>query len=369
MKKIILLCLLVIGLLLVGCGTGEMDEPTNSDEEILPEIEEDTALAGQAGGDTFYEYAYHTCIDTDGGENANVGGIVSITYDATKKDKATGAVIKEYKNRKFDYADRFSKGKLYERKCKDGFVSGQSKSPLGFKKFLASDCPNGFDTTSVTSELTGRVWDRPQYGYVGYCVSANGPECTTDADCPESTIEEPYCDTQGYACDDSITYICENPGTLESSCQPEQKTCMGCDDGKVCENGACNEECIISDYSSCNGIFYTKNITSNCPEENVYNPPLDCPNSFAGSGLDVTCYIPPVNAVDDWKTNCQICGKKICVNPNGKKMVSFAECSDLELQGDWVDTGEVITGDGCPSSSSGGSGGSGSYNSTGNTTG
>ncbi len=138
-------------------------------------------------------------------------------------------------------------------------------------------------------------------------------------------------------------------------------TIIDCANG--CGNGACNEECVIQDNSYCNGIFYTKNITSNCPEENVYYPSVDCPGYFGGSQFDATCFVPPNDAVDSWKIDCQICGKKICVNSEGKKKVSFAECSDLEPYGGWTDTGEVISGDGCPSnspSSSGGSGGGGS---------
>jgi hypothetical protein len=226
MKKIILLCLLVIGMLLVGCTTGEPAEPTDLDEEVLPEMEDESALAGQASGNTIREYTYHTCNDTDGGENFYEAGTVTITYDLVYKDKATGKVVKKYSNRVFDYADRLYKGKLYERFCKPGFTSGQSRSPLGFSRF--SDCPNGFDTTAVTS-LSGRTLDRASYGYVGYCVSEQ--ECV-----PKTCTHQNYAGGV-YECgmiDDGCG------GTVNCNMQPYAGG-VACPTGKVCQDSACVE--------------------------------------------------------------------------------------------------------------------------------
>ena len=298
MKKIILLCLLVIGLLLVGCTT-EIGEPADSSEEVLPEIEDEAALAGQAGGNTVREYTYHSCNDTDGGENFYGAGIVTITYDLVYKDKATGQVIKTYSNRVFDYADRLYNGMLYERFCKPGFVSGQSKSPLGFSKMLSASCSNGFSTSAVTS-LSGKTLDKPSYGYVGYCAQELGP--CTDSDGGDNPFVKG--ETQGYtingayfeqedSCSEAENYFEANYFDLNPEINPDdvgvvEHVCGNVVDGEIieigvaegtniiagpnwhkcefgCQDGACVEEepisgcCYIENYSG-EGLFCQYNL-------------------------------------------------------------------------------------------------------------
>jgi hypothetical protein len=219
MKKLILLCLLIIGMLLVGCTTeniaeDEMQDITEEDLAELPEEaeigEEDGALVGNA--------KWFNCEDGDSTTTYDKNSLATIgttTYDGGSFTDRCYTWYKGTPNEK----TRLIEGMCYNGKFRYWY---NYCSKLGADYECVNENPNG-------------GWGNQ--GQEGHCVLATTePECVNASDC-ESTTEN-YCNDDFEYCQSVTLYDCVNG---ECSSYGGGGSCSDCPNGGICSGTSCKD--------------------------------------------------------------------------------------------------------------------------------
>ncbi len=343
-----------------GCRTRKVDSCTSKDDgSIVVELKGKTKLYKancrgsrnaytyrcREGGKPAYEYCRTQC---EAGERCSEGQCVAAVEQCSDTDPnddpaVRGTVrnaVNGVGNRVAEISDKCTViepvGKLIEFSCGPNNLLGQS----GWQ-----DCPEGQqcqDGACVAQEIQAQPFC--------YYLNSSGqrlPAGTGFYDTIARNYRGVVTEVAEFAnqCDNRtrISEICnggrrwemlsgENTRRQDS---PLRWDCQfGCQSGRCCQK--------VSTVSVCDGTTEINTTTTDCGgEPDVVR--MDCARLRYGD-YTYTCY-----QEEGIQKSCNPCGKAVCERSGVKVALTWeASCAQMYPSGEWVDTGRVVTGPGCP---------------------
>jgi hypothetical protein len=383
--KLILLSVLVMSLFIVGCVETSDNDFTPEELEGMEYEEEKSALAGQAYNfNEPCEEDYCEILERDYTQFFNCKSRDSPSFSPFQEGSITCLYNKKDTKtfNEFCYKDR-----LIEFSHTDDRVRSLVYTYL--------DCGYGcYDGACLECKRQSRCIYQDYAGGVKECGTIDdgcGGTIVCD-ECPENynCVDQPYAGGIRHQCVEAPQQFCyyldENgerysagtrynsiwrtyigietqEGTFYKSCDGDSRVRYRCGVSNYYESGegaewnqynsncyvdGCNPETGNCCKSSglefyCDGDTYINISVSDCIEEEI-RVEGDC--SELG-GNDYTCYLPEDN-LEYWNNVCAVCGSHICEKDGVIRTIGPSRsCSTQYPQGEWTDTGEVVTGPNC----------------------